>query len=129
MDSSRQSLIPSYLYSNSLTNRFDFEKLAVNQQSSYDTLLSSLSESPDVASRGFVVQAPSEPGKIKMFSPAAYAACAVGGSLSCGSTHTGITPLDVVKCNMQVILHLSLLIGCMCTFKAEYNKICCDLIT
>ncbi|KAL7600778.1 mitochondrial phosphate carrier protein 3, mitochondrial [Lactuca sativa] len=102
MDSSRQSLIPSYLYSNSLTNRFDFEKLAVNQQSSYDTLLSSLSESPDVASRGFVVQAPSEPGKIKMFSPAAYAACAVGGSLSCGSTHTGITPLDVVKCNMQI---------------------------
>ena len=31
-----------------------------------------------------------------------YAKCVVGGILSCGITHTAITPLDVVKCNMQV---------------------------
>eukprot|EP00730_Choanoeca_flexa_P017653 TRINITY_DN8528_c0_g2_i1.p2 TRINITY_DN8528_c0_g2~~TRINITY_DN8528_c0_g2_i1.p2 ORF type:complete len:348 (+),score=92.31 TRINITY_DN8528_c0_g2_i1:78-1046(+) len=31
-----------------------------------------------------------------------YAKCMVGGILSCGLTHTFITPLDVTKCNMQV---------------------------
>ena len=31
-----------------------------------------------------------------------YAKCMVAGILSCGLTHTVITPLDVVKCNMQV---------------------------
>ena len=29
-------------------------------------------------------------------------ACALGGVLSCGLTHTAVTPLDVVKCNMQI---------------------------
>jgi solute carrier family 25 phosphate transporter 3 len=40
-------------------------------------------------------------GGIKLHSPAYYAACAVGGVFSCGLTHTFVTPLDVVKCNMQ----------------------------
>lgn len=31
-----------------------------------------------------------------------YGKCVLGGTLSCGITHTAITPLDVVKCNMQV---------------------------
>ena len=31
-----------------------------------------------------------------------YAKCMLGGSLACGLTHFGITPLDVAKCNMQV---------------------------
>lgn len=31
-----------------------------------------------------------------------YGKCMIGGVLSCGLTHTFITPLDVVKCNMQV---------------------------
>jgi solute carrier family 25 phosphate transporter 3 len=31
-----------------------------------------------------------------------YGKCMLGGVLSCGLTHTAITPLDVVKCNMQV---------------------------
>lgn len=31
-----------------------------------------------------------------------YGKCMVAGVLSCGLTHTLITPLDVVKCNMQV---------------------------
>jgi solute carrier family 25 phosphate transporter 3 len=31
-----------------------------------------------------------------------YMKCMIGGVLSCGLTHTFITPLDVTKCNMQV---------------------------
>ncbi|KAJ3342841.1 Cu/Pi carrier [Gonapodya sp. JEL0774] len=31
-----------------------------------------------------------------------YQKCLFGGVLACGLTHTGITPLDVTKCNMQV---------------------------
>lgn len=30
-----------------------------------------------------------------------YQACTIGGILACGLTHTAVTPLDVVKCNMQ----------------------------
>ncbi|PWZ29918.1 Mitochondrial phosphate carrier protein 3, mitochondrial [Zea mays] len=36
-----------------------------------------------------------------MYSPAFYAACTAGGIASCGLTHMAITPLDLVKCNMQ----------------------------
>lgn len=32
-----------------------------------------------------------------------YGLCAVGGMLSAGTTHLAITPLDVLKVNMQVI--------------------------
>jgi len=31
-----------------------------------------------------------------------YGKCLIGGMLACGVTHTAVTPLDVVKCNMQV---------------------------
>lgn len=48
-----------------------------------------------------VPAAPSEPGKIVMYSPEYYYTCALGGVASCGLTHTAVTPLDVVKCNMQ----------------------------
>jgi solute carrier family 25 phosphate transporter 3 len=48
----------------------------------------------------FSIQAPNE--KIEMYSPAFYAACTAGGIASCGLTHTAVTPLDLVKCNMQV---------------------------
>ena len=30
-----------------------------------------------------------------------YIKCLFGGVLACGLTHTAVTPLDVVKCNMQ----------------------------
>ncbi|KAE8008909.1 hypothetical protein FH972_005376 [Carpinus fangiana] len=36
------------------------------------------------------------------FSPGYYALCTVGGMLSAGTTHLAITPLDVLKVNMQV---------------------------
>jgi solute carrier family 25 phosphate transporter 3 len=41
-------------------------------------------------------------GNIELYSPAYYAACAVGGVLSCGLTHMAVTPIDLVKCNAQV---------------------------
>lgn len=31
-----------------------------------------------------------------------YALCGFGGILSCGITHTGIVPLDLIKCRIQV---------------------------
>lgn len=39
---------------------------------------------------------------ISLFSPSFYAACSLGGAISCGSTHTLMTPLDLVKCKRQV---------------------------
>lgn len=37
------------------------------------------------------------------FSAGYYGVCAVGGMLSAGTTHLAITPLDVLKVNMQVL--------------------------
>ncbi|EER95137.1 hypothetical protein BDA96_01G456500 [Sorghum bicolor] len=39
---------------------------------------------------------------IEMYTPLFYATCALGGVLSTGLTHLAVTPLDLVKCNMQV---------------------------
>ncbi|XP_048135775.1 mitochondrial phosphate carrier protein 1, mitochondrial isoform X2 [Rhodamnia argentea] len=36
------------------------------------------------------------------FSPGYYGICTVGGMLSAGATHLAVTPLDVLKVNMQV---------------------------
>lgn len=44
--------------------------------------------------------APSEK-KIALYSRDYYLACGAGGVIACGLTHTAVTPLDVVKCNMQ----------------------------
>lgn len=52
------------------------------------------------AAPSFMVPAASE--KIVMFSPEYYRACAIGGMLCCGLTHMAVTPIDVVKCNMQI---------------------------
>uniref|UniRef100_A0A0E0B3T5 Uncharacterized protein n=1 Tax=Oryza glumipatula TaxID=40148 RepID=A0A0E0B3T5_9ORYZ len=51
-----------------------------------------------------VAGAPSEPpfGMIELFSPAYYSACAFGGAAACGLTHAAVTPLDVIKCNIQI---------------------------
>jgi len=48
---------------------------------------------PDAASAGKMVE---------FGSTEYYLKCCVGGSVSCGLTHTLITPLDLVKCRMQV---------------------------
>ncbi|XVF08621.1 hypothetical protein REPUB_Repub07fG0018600 [Reevesia pubescens] len=108
-DNSRQSLLPSFLYSTpSSTKRlfgFDASSLTnVNhhvlpRSSSFSSSSSSNVVGDDSASR-VVIPSPKE--GIEMYSPAFYAACTAGGILSCGLTHTAVTPLDLVKCNMQI---------------------------
>lgn len=39
---------------------------------------------------------------VRLFSPEYFAACALGGMIACGPTHTAVTPLDLVKCRRQV---------------------------
>jgi solute carrier family 25 phosphate transporter 3 len=39
---------------------------------------------------------------VELHTPLFYATCALGGVLSTGLTHLAVTPLDLVKCNMQV---------------------------
>lgn len=41
-------------------------------------------------------------GQIELYSGKYYAACTFGGILACGTTHTAVTPLDLVKCRRQV---------------------------
>jgi solute carrier family 25 phosphate transporter 3 len=41
------------------------------------------------------------PAGIKLYSAEYFAYCGIGGILSCGLTHTAVTPLDLVKCNAQ----------------------------
>ncbi|XP_049871766.1 phosphate carrier protein, mitochondrial-like [Pectinophora gossypiella] len=38
----------------------------------------------------------------EMYSDKFFALCAAGGALACGLTHTFVTPLDLVKCRLQV---------------------------
>ncbi|CAO2829697.1 unnamed protein product [Amaranthus hypochondriacus] len=96
-ENSRKSLLPSFLYS---TNGFSsLEQVAVNNR------ISNPSFSEDGASKvsSFMIPSASEPSKkIEMYSPQFYAACTAGGILSCGLTHMAVTPLDLVKCNMQI---------------------------
>ncbi|KAK6128266.1 hypothetical protein DH2020_037993 [Rehmannia glutinosa] len=98
LSSDRQSLIPSFLYSTSFTSKtLALDKMTGNSNPSFTPSPSALAPN-----QSFVIPAPSEPGKIEMYSPQFYAACTVGGILSCGLTHMAVTPLDLVKCNMQI---------------------------
>ncbi|XP_019429662.1 PREDICTED: mitochondrial phosphate carrier protein 3, mitochondrial isoform X1 [Lupinus angustifolius] len=90
----RNSLIPTFLYSSSSSKTLPLRNTLSSAATSADAG-GSLRRSPMIA-------APSEPGKIEMYSPAFYAACTAGGILSCGLTHMTVTPLDLVKCNMQI---------------------------
>jgi len=42
-----------------------------------------------------------EKKKVELYSPQYFYLCAIGGVLSCGLTHTAVTPIDLVKCNAQ----------------------------
>ncbi|KAM2125436.1 hypothetical protein ACFX1Q_015913 [Malus domestica] len=90
----RHSLVPSFLYSSSSSSS--------SMRTRTDASPPSVSSSSAVAllSKRVVVPAPKE--KLEMYSPAFYAACGVAGMLSTGSTHTAVTPIDVIKCNMQI---------------------------
>ncbi|XP_014498144.1 mitochondrial phosphate carrier protein 3, mitochondrial [Vigna radiata var. radiata] len=100
--SGRNSLIPSFLYSSS-------SKTLPLHRMLHSTAAAAAAASPssppaniDAGSRGFMIPSPSESRKIELYSPAFYAACTAGGILSCGLTHMAVTPLDLVKCNMQI---------------------------
>ncbi|KAM7251625.1 hypothetical protein ACFE04_023508 [Oxalis oulophora] len=96
--SNNLSLIPSFLYSSSYSNL----KLNHINSAAADGMV--YNQKKTAASGGFLVAAPSEPRKkkIELYSPTFYAACTTGGILCCGPTHMAVTPLDVVKCNMQI---------------------------
>ncbi|KAM0895747.1 hypothetical protein ACQ4PT_023647 [Festuca glaucescens] len=103
-ESSRNALLPSFLYAVPVA------------AGSTTTTSSPFSAAAGLGGRGIVApsagastrpavwaQSPSEPArKIEMYSPAFYAACTAGGIASCGLTHMTVTPLDLVKCNMQI---------------------------
>merc|ERR1712212_844243 len=66
---------------------------------------SQLKTSPQtlVPGRNIAAAAAAAPtGAVEFASGKYYAYCSVGGLLSCGITHTGIVPLDLVKCRIQV---------------------------
>lgn len=114
MESPKHSLIPSFLYSSSSSSPRSFLlDQVLNSNSNAAFASSNLEKPPSPAARSspttmlsrknFLIASPTEPGKgIEMYSPAFYAACTFGGILSCGLTHMTVTPLDLVKCNMQV---------------------------
>jgi len=56
---------------------------------------------PQAPSREMVAAA-SEEYSCEFGSSKYFALCAFGGVLSCGITHTAVTPLDLVKCRLQV---------------------------
>ena len=96
-DRSRESLLPSFLYSPAAARSFPGASRFPASPAA------AAASAPSVAGGGtlpFTIQAPNE--KIEMYSPAFYAACTAGGIASCGLTHMAVTPLDLVKCNMQV---------------------------
>ncbi|KAL5594484.1 hypothetical protein BROUX41_001416 [Berkeleyomyces rouxiae] len=45
-------------------------------------------------------------GHVQLYTGKYYAACTFGGLLACGTTHTAVTPLDVVKTRRQVDPHV-----------------------
>ncbi|CAO2828680.1 unnamed protein product [Amaranthus hypochondriacus] len=93
----RHSLLPSYLYSTKGFSSLD--QFSVNSRVSN----TSLAENGSTKMNSFLIPSASEPSKkIEMYSTQFYGACTVGGVLSCGLTHMGVTPLDLVKCNMQI---------------------------
>lgn len=102
-DQSRHSLVPGFLYSSktlSLLNNNTSHGLPLLPSSSIASYSSSSLPLQNGA-KSPVILSPKE--KIRMFSPTYYAACSAGGVFSCGLTHMAVTPLDLVKCNMQVI--------------------------
>lgn len=98
-----RSLLPSFIYSSSSSSSSSklFGLDAVAARTSRGTA-SGLSSAPTTktTSERLVIPAPRE--KVEMYSPAFYAASTAGGIFSCGLTHMAVTPLDLVKCNMQI---------------------------
>jgi solute carrier family 25 phosphate transporter 3 len=68
-----------------------------------ETKLSNLFPGPKCpTSRTLSAAAGAETYSCEFGSGTYYAYCGLGGLLSCGITHTMVTPLDLVKCRLQV---------------------------
>ncbi|KHN16875.1 Phosphate carrier protein, mitochondrial [Glycine soja] len=91
-DQSRHSLVPGFLYSSKTLSH-------LNNNTNHE-LPPSSSPQGGTNTKSPMILSPKE--GIRMFSPAYYAACSAGGIFSCGLTHMAVTPLDLVKCNMQI---------------------------
>ena len=48
------------------------------------------------------MESPKQPRKIELYTKEFYSTCTLGGIIACGPTHSSITPLDLVKCRLQV---------------------------
>ena len=95
-------MISSFLYSSSYTVSTSQKSFNLDKTMLDATAPASSNNDVSSSTRNFVVPLPSEPSKIKMYSWAFYATYTAFGILSSGLTHMAITPLDLVKCNMQV---------------------------
>ncbi|XP_072973005.1 mitochondrial phosphate carrier protein 3, mitochondrial-like [Typha angustifolia] len=109
-EDSRGPFLPAFLYSSSSPGFIAVERLlgcnCISASASITVdpppLDGELTTTMTTNPRLLLVQAPSKKGKIETHSPLYYAACTVGGITSCGLTHMVVTPLDLVKCNMQI---------------------------
>lgn len=88
--------LPTSLYATSLP----LAAVAAGQREQQQAVAYSVAES-SLKQRFTMAPAPAEQKKIAMYSKDFYVACSLGGIVACGATHTAVTPLDVVKCNMQ----------------------------
>eukprot|EP00210_Caulerpa_lentillifera_P000564 g545.t1 len=93
------NLLPSYLYSTSSTSSVTQLFRDPSTSVKTPTMLESKPTSTSVSTKPFIPSIVDKP--IVLHSGRYYYYCAIGGILSCGLTHMGVTPLDVVKCNMQ----------------------------
>lgn len=92
-----ENLLPSYLYSVHGTS--STSHLFRDPSNSVKTTSTDPKPASPVSAKPFIPSIVDKP--IVLHSGRYYYFCAIGGILSCGLTHMGVTPLDVVKCNMQ----------------------------
>lgn len=99
-DQSRNSLVPGFLYSSKTLSHLNTSSINNNHGLPPSTTSSNIVSSSSPSPSPLMIPSPNE--SIRLFSPSYYAACSAGGVFSCGLTHMAVTPLDLVKCNMQV---------------------------
>ncbi|KAJ7558062.1 hypothetical protein O6H91_04G023500 [Diphasiastrum complanatum] len=111
-----QSLVPSHLYTSRIVGAalshvtsqapaappipVGYARFSSSSTSSSPADLSPVRT--NVSGSKFFIPSANESKKIALYSPEFYAACTFGGIMSCGLTHMAVTPLDLVKCNMQI---------------------------
>ena len=95
-------MLPSSLYSAAGPSYASLIAASRSDEMMASAHQSTLAQKFKMGGGNLMIAAPAEKSKIKLYSPEFYGVCAVGGMLSCGLTHTAVTPLDVVKCNMQI---------------------------